>query len=780
MGGQAVSAKDVSGTLYENVAETTCTTLSLSKDPQARGISSFGAEAANRLKKNGVQVNPGAEDGCESVPSSQTKAERPIARLAAAAGTLRWSFSKSKAVKHHAPEVIGSEPDVVDSVPSVEVPSVEAATPISGSMASIGDSASLDNYPQCKAATPETESNTDVSSLFASGYELSPDGPSLAWQGEELTPPEQAKTGEFQSETTTVDDIFSDESTFLVNEKIENSIVFTIDAPTPRQVTTSSEATEDTHSVSYGDSEDVPVEAAPSPCFVPKAQTSADDYEVFATGSLDKPTENGHGVDSAFSRHDAPASNTRDEMLHVQKTTSVFDSGIGLASTTLALSLEDSLVSTKAKEEMARLQVEKQLEADEVDTRGGLPSRDDSAAVCKTISDDEAQDSMATSHEMESAERCHQINDEEFPRKDSWSQETGEHDRNRFMEDAGVENRTMGDQQPISCGAPDHDDKTHFDFFGSPESDKSGAKPTVNSPSTIASDDEVFHDSWDQLNHEGTGTEENFSLAILEASHDTPANNSASNVLSQESHGKLSSSLIHYSHNEANVFHDVGDLSFDDSSVAIMADRMQRRKEDSQFTDSWMHGDTIQNFMGWADQAIRASDTESVKNFEISVDLNGLNDFDDESTIATMQDDMSVMSGSSPTQSSNYRFATSGAFDDINPPFEEWKQSHNLDVNTSVAASILFSDAPANSIPDGDLNLLNMGLSFPTNVPDGDAGLAFGMGDAGFDDGLGFGGNSFGYGNGDNMNDFSLGTVNRAEARKKSPEQKGWFRGWIG
>jgi hypothetical protein len=136
MGGQGVSAKDVSGTLYENVAETARTTLSLSKDPQARGISSFGAEAANRLKKNGVQVNPGAEDGSESVPSSQTKAERPIARLAAAAGTLRWSFSKSKAGKHHAPEVIGSEPDVVDSVPSVEVPSVEAATPISGSMAS--------------------------------------------------------------------------------------------------------------------------------------------------------------------------------------------------------------------------------------------------------------------------------------------------------------------------------------------------------------------------------------------------------------------------------------------------------------------------------------------------------------------------------------------------------------------------------------------------------------------------------------------------------------------
>jgi hypothetical protein len=462
--------------------------------------------------------------------------------------------------------------------------------------------------------------------------------------------------------------------------------------------------------------------------------------------------------------YDSLAVRGRDEMFLVQKTTGVSDSG-----------------AMEAKEEFTRFEVKNQCEPDDLETSCGDPTRDDDAAVPNTMSDQEhrPQDAMTKFHNAGYAERCHEINHDEMPGYDPGSRKT---ERNLFMEDIAVENRLTGNEQPISPGLSDHDDKTNsLDHFGSPEPHESGEKLAVNSPSTIASDDDdVFHDSWDKLNHDTTGTE-TFSVPVFEVSHDTPARHSTSRLLSL---AELSSTLTHYSQSETDRFHDVGEVSFDDSSVAIMAEKMHRRHEASQFTDSWMHGDTIQNFLGWADQAIRASDTESVKNFEMSFDLNGLNDFDDESTIATMQDDMSVMSAPTPNISSNHHFATSGNYVGIDQPFEEWERSHNPTVNTSrVAASILFNEDAASLVPAGDLNLLNMGLSFPTNVSDVDTGLSFGTGDAGFDDGLGFGGNGFGYGNGENMNDFGMGAVdieNKAEERKKSPEHKGWFRGWIG
>ena len=433
--------------------------------------------------------------------------------------------------------------------------------------------------------------------------------------------------------------------------------------------------------------------------------------------------------------------------------------------------------SMEAKEEFAMFEVKNQCIPDDLDTSGGVPPIDDVAAVSNIMSDEEHGPKDA-----HKAECYFEMNHDEIPGNDPGSRETEQSHRNFCMDDIEIENRHTGTEQPMSSGVSDEDDKTiNLDLHGSPERNESGVKLTVNSPSTIASDDEVFHDSWDKLNHDTPGTEENFSLAIFEVSHDTPARHSTSKVLSL---AELSSTLADYSQSESDRFHDVGEVSFDDSSVAIMADKMHRRHEASQFTDSWMHGDTIQNLMGWADQAIRASDTDSVKNFEMSFDLNGLNDFDDESTIATMQDDMSVMSAPTSNISSTHPFPTSGNYGGIDQPFEEWENSHDPTVNSSmVAASILFNGDAASLVPTRDLNLLNMGLSFPTNVSDVDTGLPFGTGDAGFDDGLGFGGNGFGYGNGENMKDFGMGAVdveNKAEERKKSPEHKGWFRGWIG
>lgn len=216
----------------------------------------------------------------------------------------------------------------------------------------------------------------------------------------------------------------------------------------------------------------------------------------------------------------------------------------------------------------------------------------------------------------------------------------------------------------------------------------------------------------------------------------------------------------------------------DDSSVAIMANNLQRRTLDSQMSDSWVQGDTIQNFMGWADLAIKASDTESVRNFETSMDLNDPNDFDDESTIATYQDDASVMSWNTPSRSTSY--ATFENMED-NGPTSEAAIQHAI-TPAKVAASILFTDSPASSAeftPEmanrtqlHEHERIESALAFPANDFGLDAGLSFAVEDAGFDDGLGFGENSLSFGGGQNVGFGGNNARNSDDAGSK----KGWFR----
>eukprot|EP00934_Nitzschia_sp_Nitz4_P006014 Nitzschia sp. Nitz4//scaffold124_size66437//25636//38731//NITZ4_006111-RA/size66437-processed-gene-0.6-mRNA-1//1//CDS//3329534552//6004//frame0 len=225
--------------------------------------------------------------------------------------------------------------------------------------------------------------------------------------------------------------------------------------------------------------------------------------------------------------------------------------------------------------------------------------------------------------------------------------------------------------------------------------------------------------------------------------------------------GPASGTTLDFYFDEYKVDHSNVPMSpeMDESSVAIMANNLQKRALDSHMSESWTKGDTIQNFMGWADQAIRASDSESVRNFETSMDLNDGYDFDDESTIATYQDDVSVMSWNTQSQNS----ATGSQFRGIeNMPDMEQPMidstSNSVVTPAKVAASILFNDSPVSSVelagPGAvgrttqlpELDNVDPRLSYQPNNFGLDAGLAYAMEDAGLDDGLGFGSNGLSFG----------------------------------
>jgi hypothetical protein len=227
--------------------------------------------------------------------------------------------------------------------------------------------------------------------------------------------------------------------------------------------------------------------------------------------------------------------------------------------------------------------------------------------------------------------------------------------------------------------------------------------------------------------------------------------------------------------------------NFDDSSVAIMADRLEKKAiDDSKYGDpaKWNEGGGISDFIGWANQAIQASDTESVRGFEISRNLDDQHDYDDDSTIATYyDDDASIVSSSTMTpMQRDGQYVSFGQFGDFGQGSTGHSYEHGIElpydtrndgqyetqfddqyggqyddnvpsVTAKVAASILFNDSETDSSVDQshahpggvrpnalsgrDSELIDMALTF--NDVGLDAGLSFGA-DVGFDDGLGFGG----------------------------------------
>jgi hypothetical protein len=209
--------------------------------------------------------------------------------------------------------------------------------------------------------------------------------------------------------------------------------------------------------------------------------------------------------------------------------------------------------------------------------------------------------------------------------------------------------------------------------------------------------------------------------------------------------------------------------NFDESSIAVTPfGSGEKRQGSSRMSDTWARGDTIQSQMDWANKVLSSSDTDSVANFEVSMDLD-LNDFDDDSTVATTatyQDDSSV------TSATPAKVAASILFDDSS-------EEDNFAVTPAkVAASILFTDSPASSADNtpAKSNANRGRFSEDSGLDTGyydyyedaglDAGLSFG-GDVGLDDGLQFGG----------YNDDASGiVVPSLTPEPKSPERKtNWF-----
>ncbi len=91
----------------------------------------------------------------------------------------------------------------------------------------------------------------------------------------------------------------------------------------------------------------------------------------------------------------------------------------------------------------------------------------------------------------------------------------------------------------------------------------------------------------------------------------------------------------HQEVNRQEVRNQILKQNYDDSSVAMMAENLQKVQMHG---NAWNQGGGIADYMGWANQAIKASDTDSVRDFETARDMV----YDDQSTIATGVDDSTL------------------------------------------------------------------------------------------------------------------------------------------
>jgi hypothetical protein len=250
--------------------------------------------------------------------------------------------------------------------------------------------------------------------------------------------------------------------------------------------------------------------------------------------------------------------------------------------------------------------------------------------------------------------------------------------------------------------------------------------------------------------------------------------------------------------------------NFDDSSVAQLAFQLKKEHDEAGMQESWTEGDNITNWMGWADQVIKRSDSDSVVGFELPRDLNDGVDFDDDSTIASYAsnyDDISVASSFQTPQISAYismdSSAKAQATSSFDPYFEESERIADPETSgttvssgitpAKVAASILFEESPGE--PDSR-QAQDLPLDLPTSLPlvgrdvGFDAGLSFGTG-VGLDHGLsGFGGGretsnygDDGLGGFGGVDSFNYGDYNTletdAQPEEKEPENKNRKSTWF-
>jgi hypothetical protein len=174
--------------------------------------------------------------------------------------------------------------------------------------------------------------------------------------------------------------------------------------------------------------------------------------------------------------------------------------------------------------------------------------------------------------------------------------------------------------------------------------------------------------------------------------------------------------------------------NYDDSSIAIMAAETLEKSDDSgnnnnndntAWNSTELNG--ISDYLGWANQAIKASDTESVRGFEASRNIIDNYDHDDESTIATnFDDDASIATAMTSPRDYNY---------DENEPSSYNNHHDNNDYPDDIYNNQHHDSYGGN---DHDDAVINMPVTFNT-VGGLGGGLSFGDGDGdgGFDDNTG-------------------------------------------
>lgn len=222
--------------------------------------------------------------------------------------------------------------------------------------------------------------------------------------------------------------------------------------------------------------------------------------------------------------------------------------------------------------------------------------------------------------------------------------------------------------------------------------------------------------------------------------------------------------------NRQEVRNEILRQNYDDSSVAMMAKNLQK---DQMNGAAWNQGGGIADYMNWANQAIRSSDTESVRDFENARDIlyddqstvmtgmTGMDDsthatnFDD-GTIATNFDDDASIGTAMATPNNDLGYSGEGVGDDYYSSREHDNYVGSADdpYNYTMAA-----DGTKNQYGDAVINMpleftqdqgINNGLSFGEDGFDGlgeygtndmiDGGGAYGEGLVGFGQNPGLGG----------------------------------------
>ncbi|KAL3945643.1 MAG: hypothetical protein SGBAC_000299 [Bacillariaceae sp.] len=259
----------------------------------------------------------------------------------------------------------------------------------------------------------------------------------------------------------------------------------------------------------------------------------------------------------------------------------------------------------------------------------------------------------------------------------------------------------------------------------------------------------IYHDNFSTLSHDNGEASQRNNAVMTEEVHSVSENSGrAENDKSKK------------------VPDNIDDVSLEDS---VAKEAMEVR-----MSKTWTEGEDITNWMPWADEVLKACDSDSVVGFELPRDLNDGAEFDDDSTIASSTsfasyyDDLSVASGfNTPGKGAPFHRPTTSPFDPYLDDSLQFPNQFTINTGGRLASSSPFDDSRS---PTANLSHppLSGGTSTPRDDVGLDSGLAFGA-DVGFDDGLG------GFGAISNVDNNEGNGRDNSKAATESKRKNAWF-----